>query len=541
MRVVTDRLPAGTASTPEPMVLGDPVARRSPLADSRRVAMAGALLVACAFATSLVLSRRSALWLDEAQTLSIARLPVPDLLSALRTDGAPPLYNVLLHGWMEVFGTGATAARSLSTVFALAAVALVPLAGRRFGGRRVALASAVLLATTPFLHRYATEARMYSLVVLLTVAWVVVLRDALDGGHRRALAGVAALTGALLLTHYWSFFLVAATAAMVAVALVRATGEARVRHGRVLAAMALGSLAFLPWAPSFLFQLQHTGAPWGATPGLWIFESSLRGLAGDRGSVGLLGFTYAALAAAGLWGRAVAGGRLELDFSGHRAARPLAVAVVATLALAMVVSQLSDSAFAPRYAAVVVVPFVLLAARGLATIEHRRALPAVVAVLVGMGLFESFDAAGAERTQAPEIAAALDAGAEPGDVIAYCPDQLAPGIARLVDPATAAITTTAFPPGRSGERVDWVDYLDRADGTRPDTFAASLDRMAAGSDLWLVWSPGYRAVGSSCRDAFAALLRIRPRSTRPVAEDFSAYEHAALWRFTPTRPLTTDR
>ena len=42
---------------------------------------------------------RSDLWLDEALSVNIARLPLVDLHEALRHDGAPPLYYVLLHFW----------------------------------------------------------------------------------------------------------------------------------------------------------------------------------------------------------------------------------------------------------------------------------------------------------------------------------------------------------------------------------------------------------------------------------------------------------
>ena len=40
----------------------------------------------------------SHLWLDEAISVNIARLPLGDLPSALRADGHPPLYYGLLHG-----------------------------------------------------------------------------------------------------------------------------------------------------------------------------------------------------------------------------------------------------------------------------------------------------------------------------------------------------------------------------------------------------------------------------------------------------------
>lgn len=533
MRVVTDRLPAGASTTDGSLLLRE--RDTVPRVPSRSgLVVAWALLVAAAFTTTLLLSRGTALWLDEAQTVGIARLPVPDLLRALRTDGSPPFYYLLLHGWMRIFGSGDLAARSLSAVLAVGAVALIPYAGRLFGGKRTAAASALLLASAPFVHRYATEARMYTLVILLTVGWIVLVRGALDQPDTGVLAGVAVVTGLLLLTHYWAFFLLAVAGASLVLRWWRAAsgGASRQASRRVLSALALGALAFLPWVPAFLSQLRHTGAPWGGTPGPWMFEASLRALAGDHGGVGLLGFVYVFLAALGLWGQAAAGGHLELDLAGRPVARPLALVVGGTLTLALVVSQLAGSAFAPRYAAVVLVPFLLLAGRGLALIEHRRALPLVVAVLVVLGLHQSFDAVAAARTEAPRIASVLRSRAQPGDLVAFCPDQLAPAVVRLMGPSAVDIAT--YPPGSPGERVNWVDYLERARRTRPATFAASLHQRAAGATVWLAWSPNYRAVGGACRGVTSKLRRLRPSFTRAALEDYSAYEHASLWRFPPT-------
>ncbi len=74
------------------------------------------------------------LWLDEALGANIADLPLGDLVDALRRDGHPPLYPVLLKGWMGVFGEGDVAARSLSMVLATATLPLAWLAGRRLAG-----------------------------------------------------------------------------------------------------------------------------------------------------------------------------------------------------------------------------------------------------------------------------------------------------------------------------------------------------------------------------------------------------------------------
>ena len=78
---------------------------------------------------------RSDLWLDEALTVNVARLPLARLPEALRHDGAPPLYYVLLHVWMRLFGTGDAAVRSLSSICAVASLPFAWMAGRRVGGR----------------------------------------------------------------------------------------------------------------------------------------------------------------------------------------------------------------------------------------------------------------------------------------------------------------------------------------------------------------------------------------------------------------------
>ena len=78
--------------------------------------------------------QRSPLWLDEALSVNIARLPVGDLLEALRHDGHPPLYYLLLHYWMEVVGEGDVAVRALSGIFAVASLPLAWVAGRRLAG-----------------------------------------------------------------------------------------------------------------------------------------------------------------------------------------------------------------------------------------------------------------------------------------------------------------------------------------------------------------------------------------------------------------------
>ena len=134
---------------------------------------------------------RSPLWLDEALSVNIARLPLGDIPEALRHDGHPPLYYFVLHGWMELFGEGDVAVRALSGLFGLALFPLMWVAGRRLAGRQGAWAAVLVLALSPYAVRYSTETRMYSLVMVLGLAAWLIGTDALRRPTTQATGRVA--------------------------------------------------------------------------------------------------------------------------------------------------------------------------------------------------------------------------------------------------------------------------------------------------------------------------------------------------------------
>ena len=120
------------------------------------------------------------------------------------------------------------------------------------------------MALSPFAVRYATEARMYSLVMLLVLAGYLVLVDALSGpGPGALVGGLALIAGLLLLTHYWSFYLLAAVGRCCSAVRWWRQPADRAATVRVGLARRRGRLLFLPWLGGFLYQSAHTGTPWG--------------------------------------------------------------------------------------------------------------------------------------------------------------------------------------------------------------------------------------------------------------------------------------
>ncbi len=86
------------------------------------------------------------LWLDEGLSIGIAGRPLADIPGVLRQDGSPPLYYLLLHGWMELVGSSEAATHALSLLFALLAVPVAFWAGRLLFGERAGWVAALLTA-----------------------------------------------------------------------------------------------------------------------------------------------------------------------------------------------------------------------------------------------------------------------------------------------------------------------------------------------------------------------------------------------------------
>lgn len=109
------------------------------------------------------------LWFDEAISVRWARSDVPTILAVgfqLVEDRLPPLYYLLLHGWVRLAGDGEMALRLPSVLLGVALVPLLYAVGARLFGRSVGVLAALLAALNPFLIWYAQEARMYALAAL---------------------------------------------------------------------------------------------------------------------------------------------------------------------------------------------------------------------------------------------------------------------------------------------------------------------------------------------------------------------------------------
>ena len=500
----------------------------------RRFALA-AVLVIVGVGVVLRFVAFSPLWLDEALSVNIARLPLADIPDALRQDGHPPLFYFMLHLWMRVFGEGDLAARTLSGVLSVAALPLMWLVARRLGGRQLAWVSVLVLAVAPFAIRYATETRMYSLLVVLVLAGHLLVTSALRRPYPATLLGIAAVSGALLLTHYWSFWLVASVGVVLLVRYRMSEGERHRATGRVLLAVAAGGLLFLPWLPVFLHQAANTGTPWATVmrPSA-VVAATLTDFGGgvdDLREAELAGALLLILALLGLFGRAVDRTHIDLDLSTRPQLRTEAALIALTVLLGVGASYVTSTTYATRYAAVFFPLVILLVAGGVTRFASTFVRALVLGLVIFFGLVGGVYNAVTDRTQAEVLADAIGDLTTPGDVVVYCPDQLGPAFGRLLPGGLDHVT---YPLLSGPERVDWQDYAERHAAADPGAVATQVLDRAGDNTVWVVWSPAYRTLEGQCEALVDAFLAARPEGSLVVAEDVDFFESASLHRFPRT-------
>jgi mannosyltransferase len=423
-------------------------------------------------------------WIDEGLSVGIADRPLSAIPGALRLDGSPPLYYSLLHVWISVFGRSEAATHAMSLLFAVLTVPATWWAVKGAFGPRAAWIGALLAATNPFLTQYAQETRMYALVILLgTLACGAFARAfVVDGDHARrrwAVAFGVALAG-MFYTHNWSLFF-ALGCGLTWIGLCVAAPVGPRRELLIDGVIGFGTffLLWIPWLPTFFFQLQHTGAPWSTAPD-WRDLLGVPGrLLGNVAQLGLLLAAGAGLVTL-LDRRAEAGGRVGWILSPRaRAIVAFLLVWVLTVVSAWVASKVSP-AWAPRYFAVALPPVLIALAGGLA---YAGRLGLVGALLVAA--IWAADGAPAAKSNVREISEAIAPSLHRGDLVVSTQPEQVP-VLHYYLPDGLRYATLWGPVGDTGV-TDWRDGVQRLRGTSAEhDLKPLLDRLPRGHRVVLV-------------------------------------------------------
>ena len=407
------------------------------------------------------------IWYDESYSIWLSKLAVPQMVQTIAGAAQPPLYYLLLHYWMMVFGTSESAVRLLSALFGVLAIPMIYVVGRQLFNKEVGLVGALILALSSFNIWYSQETRMYSLMVLLALLSMYFFLCFLQRGTLALSAGYVLSTMLLLYTHYYGVFVVIAQNIYIVTLLVLSKQRTyKLRHWIGLQAIVLA--LFAPWMMVVLISQSVAGPSSQSVAGpssqsvagalhlisWWIPQPTAATLivtyqlycgtvvlVAESGTVWLLTAVLSALflglSVFSLFAYQKVRGAMdrkaplkslesyswEVRIQDLTPVYFLAVWLLAINLIPFVISLVSTPIYYVRYTIAASVALYLLVGKGITNINYKPTKLAVIGVVAALSVasLPSYYF-GVTRDQAREATSLIDANAKSGDVILIYPD-----------------------------------------------------------------------------------------------------------------------
>ena len=325
-----------------------------------------ALLILLAFGIRCWSLGTKSFWLDEAYTLQVVMRDFVGLLQMIPEDVHPPLYPLLLWGWIKCFGSSEFAVRSLSVCFGVLNIVALYRLGKALFDRNTGLWASGLLAISVFHLKYSQEARSYALFGLLaTISFYFFVR-VVQKSRKRNMVGYVLSSCLLVNTHNFGVFIIIAQNALFA---IEYRYSPQIRHQVV--PWIMGQVVILAiYSPWFLVTLTHSAMIqdnfWMDTPSWREIPRKLSALAGSR-EMGLLMGTVICF---GLARTKIK--EIVLCFTW----------MFCLIFIPFIISMFWTPIFVTRYILPAIMPFYLLVGRGMTSLPNRAFQIIVVIALV---------------------------------------------------------------------------------------------------------------------------------------------------------------
>ena len=449
------------------------------------------------------------LWLDETISVEQASDSLARIIPSLAKDVHPPLYHVLLHFWMQAFGTGEFSIRGYSCFWGVLAIPAAYWAGRIIYDKFAGFVAAALVAYSPYAVWYAQEARMYSMMfffAFMSLGWMAL---AVRDNRRRDWIFYGVFTFLGMFTHYFFCFIVLGEVVYYVLFVVISGHLKRVRGGGSAVSWKR-PLEIFAETPSLVSWITVTGIL-AVLFGLWLSRSIFMANLGETNAlvssaigsgfgygqvppslawrmndvlmvfVGMVaGYHQAPMmfAMVAMWPLIISAGLVMTDFLRPVGARsmlpPLASASIFVIAA---MGMWQGQILAPRYFIGVAAPAYLVVAAVVSSVpRHARTIvfAALIVITIGLWADQSFGPKNMMRFDTREAVATVVEQRSPGDVILYEPFYLDPVFAYYM-PKT--IVSWGFPLWSSATDIR------RA----PTQIAQDLDRLCGNArHVWLI-------------------------------------------------------
>lgn len=164
------------------------------------------------FALNLVLKSlfltEDEIGLDEPFTIYHAQFPPSVIIDHLKGYNNPPLFELLLHFWIKLFGISPLAVRTFPLIWACLCPVALFYFGRKHFSLRAGVVSSLLLSFSNLLIFYSHDCRVYGLFLLLSIASMhfYLGLPALARPNKRIIVLYILSSALLIYAHYFGIF-----------------------------------------------------------------------------------------------------------------------------------------------------------------------------------------------------------------------------------------------------------------------------------------------------------------------------------------------
>jgi uncharacterized membrane protein len=373
-------------------------------------------------------------WYDEAFSIELANSSILGVINGSAQDIHPPLYHILLHYWINLFGDSEFSTRFMSVLFGLVAIFMIYKVGSLILDEEAGILSALLLALSSFHIYYSQEARMYSLMVLLTLLSMYFFLKILSNRNVIDVVGYALSSTFLIYTHYFGLFIILAQNIYIFTLFLLKEDDYKQTFKRWVPLQLIIIVLFSPWIMVFIRQVllaqSGYGIGWMPMPSI---HSIIRSFNLYSGSNLLLAFfvilssfslvpykrLYDSNDSKNLF-QTSQGHEPKIKLSDVKRSYLLLLWLVIPIALPFVISKVSASIYWDRNTIVALPAFYLLVAVGIRKIEHKYLKSAIICVVILgslAGVWECYSTVNKHRWR--EIANDIDENAKQGDLLLF--------------------------------------------------------------------------------------------------------------------------
>lgn len=146
--------------------------------------------------------------MDEPYTVFSVQGDFQALAAALNYEGNPPLFFVLLHYWIKLFGIGVVSVRFLPMLFSSIAVVFIYLIGKKYYNSLVAVIASLLYTFSNLNIMEAHDTRAYTLFVLLSTASMYLYLLIIDSNSKKHIVTLTVVNALMVYANIFSVFII---------------------------------------------------------------------------------------------------------------------------------------------------------------------------------------------------------------------------------------------------------------------------------------------------------------------------------------------